>query len=250
MRRRVELWLVLLTVANAAAWLWLAQAEGGLMMPAICMVGMPRSSLDSLALVLSINSPARLALGWLLMVTAMMLPMIIAPLQHLRERSFARRRDRATLIFVLGYLAVWMAAGMVLQVAAIMALGILATSLQVFCFGGAIALVWQLSPVKQWSLNRCHRRPALAAFGLAADRDAFTFGVANGVACAGACWTLMLLILLVPSGHGWAMLLVGLFAFAERLESPAPLSWRWRGCGKALRIVVQWGAWPGAWIKV
>jgi len=33
------------------------------------------------------------------------------------------------------------------------------------------------------------------------------------------------------------MLAVMLFAFAERLENAAPLAWRWRGPGKALRII-------------
>jgi hypothetical protein len=32
------------------------------------------------------------------------------------------------------------------------------------------------------------------------------------------------------------MIAVTLFVFAERLESPGPLAWRWRGPGKALRI--------------
>jgi hypothetical protein len=34
------------------------------------------------------------------------------------------------------------------------------------------------------------------------------------------------------------MIAVTLFIFAERLESPAQLNWRWRGPSKALRIAV------------
>ena len=47
----------------------------------------------------------------------------------------------------------------------------------------------------------------------------------------------MLLPLFVGQGHVLTMLAVMLFAFAERLESAAPLGWRWRGPGKALRII-------------
>jgi len=43
--------------------------------------------------------------------------------------------------------------------------------------------------------------------------------------------TLMIVIALVVS------IALSLFVFAERLESPAPLRWSWRGPGKALRIV-------------
>jgi len=57
----------------------------------------------------------------------------VAPLRHVRERSFARRRTRAMLLVVLGYLAVWMAAGMVLQVAAVVALMDGAAAFDVVC---------------------------------------------------------------------------------------------------------------------
>jgi hypothetical protein len=34
-----------------------------------------------------------------------------------------------------------------------------------------------------------------------------------------------------------AMTIVTLFVIAERIEIPAPLAWRWRGAGRALRII-------------
>lgn len=46
----------------------------------------------------------------------------------------------------------------------------------------------------------------------------------------------MLLTFFVEHAYLWAMLAISLFVFAERLESPAPLAWRWRGADKALRI--------------
>jgi len=238
-RRGLDGWLVVLATASLVAWSMLAFGGSTLMLPALCSASawpvMPLSASFDSALVF--NAPARLAWGWALMLAAMMLPLVVAPLRHVRERSFARRRTRAMLLFVLGYLAVWMAAGMVLQVAAVVALWTVPLPLTWFAVALAVAMLWQVSPAKQWCLNRCHRKPALAAFEPAADHDAFRFGLANGAACAGACWALMLLMLLAGKGQFPAMIAIMLFLLAERLESPAPLAWQWRGGAKAIRLV-------------
>ena len=183
-RRGLDGWLVLLATASLVAWSMLAFGGSTLMLPALCSASawpvMPLSASFDSALVF--NAPARLAWGWALMLAAMMLPLVVAPLRHVRERSFARRRTRAMLLFVLGYLAVWMAAGMVLQVAAVVALWTVPLPLMWLAVALAVAVLWQVSPAKQWCLNRCHRKPALAAFEPAADHDAFRFGLANGAA--------------------------------------------------------------------
>jgi predicted metal-binding membrane protein len=123
-RRGFDHWLVVLATTSLLAWSILAFGGSTLMLPALCSANalpvMPLS--ESLDLALVFNAPATLAAGWALMLAAMMLPLVVAQLRHVRERSFARRRARAMLLFVLGYLAVWTAAGMVLQVAALVAL--------------------------------------------------------------------------------------------------------------------------------
>jgi predicted metal-binding membrane protein len=238
-RRGPDTWLVVLATTSLLAWSALAFAGSTLMLPALCSASawpvMPLSESFDSALVF--NAPAALASGWALMLAAMMLPLLVAPLRHVRERSFARRRVRAMILFVLGYFVVWMAAGMVLQMAALVALWTLPLPLMWLGLGCAVAMFWQVSPAKQWCLNRCHRKPALAAFEPAADHDAFRFGLANGAACAGACWALMLLMLLAGQGQFPAMIAIMLFLLAERLEGPAPLAWQWRGGAKAMRIV-------------
>jgi predicted metal-binding membrane protein len=235
---RLDAGLVVLGLTSLVAWLVLALDGSGLTLPVFCAAetlwAAPLSVSFNLALVF--NSPARIASGWGLMVAAMMSPLLVAPLRHVRDRSFARRRARATLLFVAGYMAVWMTAGVGLQAMALAARWAVPAPLLCFGLAAAAATLWQVSPAKQWSLNRCHRRPHLAAFGAAADRDAFDFGLTNGASCAGACWALMLLPLLAGHNHVLAMIAVALFVFAERLESPAPLEWRWRGFGKGLRI--------------
>jgi predicted metal-binding membrane protein len=238
--RRLDSWLVVLGSASLAAWSVLAFDGSDLIMPAFCSAATPWPAPLSVSFdqALAFNSPAKLASSWALMIAAMMLPFVIAPLRHIRDRSFARRRTRAVLLFVAGYMAVWMIAGIGLQAMALAARWAVPTPLLCLGLAAVIAMGWQVSPAKQWCLNRCHRRPHLAAFGAAADRDAFDFGLSNGASCVGACWALMLLTLLVEHGHLLAMAAVTLFVFAERLESPAPLAWRWRGPGKALRIVM------------
>ena len=235
--RRPEAWLVVLAATSMTAWCAVALSGGDMALPVVCsaaLIGAPPGSFD-LALGLALNAPVQLTSGWLLMVAAMMAPAIVAPLRHLHDRSFARRRGRAMLLFGVGYAAVWLCAGAVLQAMALAAWWVApAASISVAV---AVALVWQVSPAKQWCLNRCHRRPHLAAFGAAADGDAVVFGLTHGAACVGACWALMLLPLLAGTAHVPAMVAVALFVWAERLEAAAPLGWRWRGAGKALRVM-------------
>lgn len=235
-----DTWLVVLGSIILLAWWLLARDSGGSMVSTFCspdtLWAVPLSLRLDLALMLV--SPAQLASGSALMIVAMMLPLIIAPLRHVRDRSFARQRARATILFTAGYVVMWMIVAVVLQLIAAAARWAAPTPL--LCFGLAVitAILWQVSPTKQWCLNRCHRRPHLAAFGAAADRDAFDFGLTNGASCAGSCWALMLLTLLISQGQILGMIAVTLFVFAERLESPARLKWGWRGPGRALQIAV------------
>jgi predicted metal-binding membrane protein len=223
---------------SAAAWIWLLVDPGGLMMQAHCAAtgsgGLPPSA--SLPMLLAMYPPASLAAGWGLMLVAMMSPSLILPIAHLRLRSFKRRRPRATVLFVAGYAAIWMAVGGVLMAGALAA-RLLAPDSYLPAAGVTLfALVWQLSPVKQRCLNRGHAHTELAAFGVAADLDALRFGASHGVWCAGSCWALMLSPMLLPQGHVAAMAIIAVLTFSERLEHPRPPRWRWRGLGKVSRI--------------
>jgi predicted metal-binding membrane protein len=176
-----------------------------------------------------------LAAGWALMLAAMMAPLVIAPVRHVRDRSFARRRARAIALFTAGYAAIWMGAGVVLLGAA---------RLEPVLLAATIAFVWQFSPFKQRCLNRCHAHAELAAFGRTADIDALRFGVTHGLWCVGSCWALMLLPLLAARDHIAAMAVVALWLFAERLDTPMPPQWRLRGPVKAARIALARARYP------
>jgi predicted metal-binding membrane protein len=226
---------------SAAAWIWLLVDPGGLMMRAHCAAtvsgGLPLpASLSSLSMLLAMNPPASLAAGWGLMLVAMMSPALILPIGHLRLSSFKRRRVRAIVLFVAGYAAIWMAVGGVLLAGALMVGWFAPNSYPAAAGAILLAIVWQLSPVKQRCLNRCHAHTELAAFGVAADLDALRFGASHGVWCAGSCWALMLSPMLLPRGHVAAMAIVAVLTFSERLERPQPPRWRWRGLGKVSRI--------------
>jgi predicted metal-binding membrane protein len=228
-----------LLLLSAAAWMLLAVQPGGMAL-AHCPPAMMRAATwpASLDMLLARNPPATLALGWALMLAAMMLPLLIAPVRHVRDRSFAQRRARAIALFVSGYTGVWMVAGAVLLSLAMAARLAAPVSLAPVAAAAAIALVWQFSPVKQLCLNRGHAHAALAAFGPAADLDALRFGVMHGVWCVGSCWALMLVPLLVSTGHLAAMAVVSLWLFAEKLDRPMPRRWRVRAPGKAARIAI------------
>jgi len=211
----------------AAAWIALLFQPAGTTLPAHCS-----------AALLSLNAPGSMAGGWALMLAAMMGPALIAPVRHVRDRSFARRRVRAIALFVAGYGAVWMAAGVVL-IALARAMRLAASESSVpLVLALVIALVWQFSPAKQRCLNRCHAHSELPAFGVAAELGALRFGLAHGVWCAGSCWALMLVPLLISRGHLAAMALVTLWLIGERFDRPLQPRWRLRGPDKAVRIAL------------
>ena len=202
---------------SAAGWILLAVAPGGATF-AHCLVEMP-----------SMIPPASLASGWALMLAAMMAPLLIAPVRHVRDRSFAHRRARAIALFVAGYGAVWMAAGALLLA--------IAWAIRFALLAALLATLWQCSPWKQVCLNRGHAHAELAAFAPAADWDALRFGLAHGVWCAGSCWALMLVPLLVSRGHLAAMAAVSVWLYAERLDRPMMPRWHLRLPAKAARIL-------------
>jgi predicted metal-binding membrane protein len=212
---------------SAAAWILLAVEPGGMPAHAHHAAVMPES-----------NAPVTLALGWALMVAAMMAPLLIAPIRHVRDRSFARRRARAIALFVAGYGAIWMAAGVVLLGLSLALRQAAPESSVPLALAAMIAIVWQFTPAKQRCLNRGHAHPALPAFGRAADIGALRFGMTHGVWCAGNCWALMLLPLLISRGHIVAMAAVTLWLVGERFERPLRPSWSLQMPRRAARIVV------------
>lgn len=234
-RERLQISAPMLFV-SVAAWILLFTPGAG---ARFCHAEMPEaaSGRQWLGPLVPLGFPISWAAQWGLMLAAMMLPMLIAPVRHIRDRSFARRRVRAIALFLAGYAAIWMIADAGLTVVAAVARLRTGESAGLM-IATTVAVLYEFSPAKQTCLNRCHNGGELNAFGFAAAWSALRFGLTHGKWCVGSCWALMLLPWLVVRGHILVMAGVTLWLFAERLDPPTPPRWRWRIPVKALRIAL------------
>ncbi|MBY5456873.1 DUF2182 domain-containing protein [Rhizobium leguminosarum] len=240
-----------LALAAGVAWVLLALGSDSMSMPAICSAALVWSapSADTYAFFFSYVSPLQLAISWAFMVIAMMLPALSGPLRHVRERSFWRVRSWAELLFAASYFGVWMLAGIPLLGVAITLRLALSSSALPLAACLIIAFIWQISPWKQVALNRCHRRPSLAAFPPAAYGNVLAWGMTYSVWCISSCWGLMLLPLLAPSHHLPFMAIVALYIWTERLEPACAPRWQFRVPSRTIRLIARiaatWRQSPG-----
>jgi len=220
---------------SGAAWIILLNGPGTLTHCAmVASEGVSKGA--SLRMLLAMNPPAFLAMGWALMMVAMMSPLLIPPIRHVWLQSFQHRRTRSIGLFVAGYAAMWLVAGALLLAVELAA----ALFLRRWYFpvaGTLIGLMWQFSPIKQFCLNRGHVHMPLAAFGFAADRDSLLFGMSHGIWCFGSCWALMMVPMLLPAWHVASMAVLTFLIFSERLEQPVRPCWGWRVSSKLMRII-------------
>ena len=157
---------------------------------------------------------------WSLMMTAMMLP-AVAPVASLYLRTIASDRARRLFLFVGGYLIVWAAAG----IPAYVALRIIddhvadKTMRSVAVVVLAAAGIYQLTPLKAVCLRHC-RSPLgqLLHYGNIKGRSRdLRVALHHGAFCLGCCWALMALFLAVGVMNVWAMLVLAVLVFSEKL---------------------------------
>jgi len=189
------------------------------------------------------------------MIAAMMLPTVI-PLLGLFRRIVRERTDAGALLaaVTLGYLAAWMAFGIVAHGLDAIVRALAARDDWFVLHGdrvaaavlvGAAILVaagaFQFSALKYRCLERCRTPFAFINerwHGLRPAREAFRIGLDHGVFCVGCCWALMLVMFVVGMGNlGWMLLLAAAMAAEKNLP--------W---GRRLRAPVGLGliAWGGA----
>ncbi|HEY7852646.1 MAG TPA: DUF2182 domain-containing protein [Caulobacteraceae bacterium] len=140
--------------------------------------------------------PDTAAIGWGLMLVAMMAPLLVPMMRYVAARSFVDRRDLAIGEFVAGYASVWtLAAAFAIVVLLLFRAVALYAGLSPYVglVGAAAAALWQLSGAKQRALNRCHGVRPLRASGAGADVDALKFGALHGSRCVRACAPTMFL---------------------------------------------------------
>lgn len=184
----------------------------------------------------STENLAGLLIGWILMLTAMMAPLLIPALRHVRARSLRSRRWRAVSLVTVAHAAVWTVGGIVLLGVASALRSVTGRADLAVLLGLVAALSWQLSPLKQYCLNRHCAHPPISCFGSAADRDALRFGATHAAWCLGSCWALMLVSLLAPAWHLAVMLVVSVWMWVEPLDRPERATWRLRLPLRFLRI--------------
>jgi predicted metal-binding membrane protein len=170
---------------------------------------------------------ALFAVGWLLMIVAMMLPSSV-PLVMTFAALVGRRRRPGQLVALLlvGYLLVWGAFGLAAWVAdrgihaAVDALPWLAEHPQIIIATTlAAAGLWQFSPMRDRCLDEC-RSPLGFVLnrwrGTSERREAVAMGIAHGAFCVGCCWSLMLVMFGVGLGSLSAMLALGAVTAVEK----------------------------------
>jgi len=150
------------------------------------------------------------------MVVAMMLPLISDSARNVAARSLWFRRQRAIMGFVLGYLSVWLAAGI--------AVSFLLAALQsqewfdpraAMTFSFVLAVAWQAIPIKKRALIACHRTRPIAPDGLKANLDCVRYGRMIGGSCLLNCWAWMLFCTMTGHYPG-AMIFAMFIGIAER----------------------------------
>jgi predicted metal-binding membrane protein len=143
---------------------------------------------------------------WWIMMVAMMIPSA-APAILLYSAAARRRKSErtpytATVMFTLGYLAVWAAfsAAVVAAQWGLERVGVLTGMMQIGSGSVAgvvliLAGLYQLTPLKQACLRHC-QNPLLFLIHhwRAGHRGALRMGSEHGVFCLGCCWFLMALL--------------------------------------------------------
>ena len=162
---------------------------------------------------------------WVVMMAAMMLPSAV-PTVALYGRLARERAQLGTFLFVAGYLAVWVAAGLaafgLAAAGSHLAGGVLAWDRAGRWAAGFTLLLaagYQLTPLKDRCLARCRAPLALllgswrpGVFG------GFRLGLSSGAWCAGCCWALMAsLFALGVMSIAWTALVAALVAVEKLL---------------------------------
>ncbi|MET7477436.1 DUF2182 domain-containing protein [Streptomyces sp. NPDC005648] len=220
----------LLLVVAAAAWVWVVTGWGGVQaMPGTMGLGL----LAFLAV-------------WTLMMAAMMLP-ATTPVAALYARTINVRRAPRMVVFTVGYLLVWAAAGLPVyglavgleRAADLPSAAGTALAAAVFAING----VYQLTPLKDRCLARCRSPIGLMLRytsypGPSRDLRA---GAHHGAFCLGCCWSLMVLLAAFGVMNLWAMVALTAVITTEKLAPAGRLVARAVGVVSiALAVAVFW----------
>jgi predicted metal-binding membrane protein len=207
-------WTMVVLLVSLAAWLGALVLMGG-------MDAGPGTPLNALPMFL---------VGWVIMLTAMMLP---SELNYIAAfAAVLRSRDKAGVAparliasFVGGYGVAWIAYGIAAYLLDLAVRGISPGMISWTHGGpylaGAVLIVagfYQVSSLKHVCLTGC--RTPLSFFGRywrEGNLGAVAMGVRHGLVCVGCCWALMAVMFAVGAMSLTWMSLLTLFMFAEKV---------------------------------
>lgn len=144
--------------------------------------------------------------GWTLMSVAMMVPASLPAVRFVGLNSIRPRRRHAMAVFVVAYLAVWLAFGAALLV--VFSRADAPNDSTPVAAALLAAAGWQLTPWKRRAVLTCPRTVPLPPCGLRADVACARFGVRHAARCVASTWPLMLLMVIVGHGNIAAMVVL------------------------------------------
>lgn len=151
------------------------------------------------------------------MAAAMMTPLVLDQVRHVAVSSLWRRRYRAVLGFLAGYLGVWTVAGAVLMLAGV-GLTTVVGWVPALVGSFAVAVAVTRSAGHARLLRQCWATRPLAVAGWRADRDCARYGASAAYPCLAVTAPLMFAVML---DHGLvAMAGATAIALAERRRPP------------------------------
>jgi predicted metal-binding membrane protein len=172
-------------VVRHPEWPWALAAAGA--WAALLLGAHPQHSGHAMAMPMpEPHGPPDLA-RWSLMVVAAMVPAALPAARAVGLEGLWRRRRRGPALFLTVYASAWIVFGAI-ALATWTALGSPGIAPAVLLAAGA----WELTVIKRRSLKACHRVPALAPRGRAADAACVRLGGLHARACIISCGPMML----------------------------------------------------------
>ena len=172
------------------------------------------------------------------MMAAMMLPSALPMIRLHRlgadDAAGPWRREARSALFVVGYLLVWAASGVVVWVAGRLAAAVVPMEARSVAVAAVLlaAGVYQLTPLKATCLRAC-RTPMdfLLTHWYRGAAGTLRLGVEHGLYCLGCCWALMAVFVVAGSmSLVWAVAIAAVVA-VEKLAPRGPLLGRLLGVG-------------------
>lgn len=158
-------------------------------------------------------------LWWMVMAVAMMFPLAAAGARRIAMAGLWRRRHLAIGEYLVGYMSVWAAVGLI-AVAAVAAVWPNGAPLQAVPVALLIAAVWQVLPMRRRALARCRGAGFVNVRGWRADRDCLADGWNYGTKCVQTCGPVMAVMAV---GHSMiVMACVTVLLLTERARGPNP----------------------------